>query len=143
MAITLHGRYCAMLFAGGCCVLNLWQMLWAPCIVSQIEGHCSRYYCQCARWNGHTEWLFYFILCSEVLNRTSSHIWGRWYLPMLLFRDGWLTLMHIASFIVLMRFWSSLPTLPKFTIVIVWPVMQWSYAGKGAFRCSWTSLQVF
>ena len=52
----------------------------------------------------------HFNLSSEVLNRTSTHIWGRWYLPMFLFRDGLLTLMYKASLMVLMRFCSSLPT---------------------------------
>ena len=42
---------------------------------------------------------------SDVLSKTSSHIWGRWYLHMFLFRDGSLTLMSIASLIALMRFW--------------------------------------
>ena len=36
-----------------------------------------------------------------MLNRTSSHIWGRWYLPMFLLRDRLFTLMYIASFIAL------------------------------------------
>ena len=87
-------------------------------------GHCGRWnshiglnifdygrcYYLCGRRNGH--WVncfiylfifFYFILSSEVLNRTSSHMWSRWYLPLFLFRDGFLTLMYIASFISLMR----------------------------------------
>ena len=59
----------------------------------------------------------YFNFSSEVLNRTSSHMCGRWYLPMFLLRDGLLTLMYKASLIVLMRFWSSLPTILKFSIV--------------------------
>ena len=40
-------------------------------------------------------------------NRTSSHICGRWYLPTFLFRDGSFVLMYMASFIALLRFWSS------------------------------------
>ena len=44
-----------------------------------------------------TKGLFYFSLRSEVLNRTSSHMCGRWYLPMFLLRDGLLTLMYNAS----------------------------------------------
>ena len=72
-----------------------------------------------------------------MLNRTSSHIWGRWYLPIFLFRNGLLTLMFTDSFISLMRFWSSLPTILKFSSVVVWPVvLKWSYIGEGAFRCS-------
>ena len=48
-----------------------------------------------------------FNFSSEVLSGTSSHMCGRWYLPMFLFRDGLLTLMNNASFILLLRFWSS------------------------------------
>ena len=44
---------------------------------------------------------------SDVLCRTSCHTWGKWYLPMFLFRDGSLTLMNRASLIALVRFWSS------------------------------------
>ena len=72
-----------------------------------------------------------------LLTRTSSHIWGRWYLPMFLFRDGLLTLMNIDSLISLERFCSSLPTTVKLLIVVEWPEMLlWSNMGEGAFRCS-------
>ena len=72
-----------------------------------------------------------------MLNRTSSHICGRWYLPMFLFRDGLLTLMYRASFIALLRFWSSLPTMLKFSTLMLWPVvLKWSNMGEGAFWCS-------
>ena len=88
------------------------------------------------RWNSH--WVnFYFNLSSGLLHRTSSHIWGRWYLPIFLFRDGLLTLMYKASFMVLMRFWSYLPTMLKLSMAILWPEMLgWSYIGEGAFWCS-------
>ena len=86
---------------------------------------------------GQLFFLFYFILCSEKLNRTSFHMWGRWYLPIFLFMDGLLTHMYIDSFISLMRFWSSLPTTLKFSSVVVWHVvLKWSYIGEGAFRYS-------
>ena len=79
----------------------------------------------------------YFSFSSEVLNRTSSHMWGRWYLPMFLLRDGLLTLIYNASLIVLLRFWSSLPTILKLSIVTWWPLMLlWSKIGEGAFWCS-------
>ena len=69
--------------------------------------------------------------------RTSSHVWGRWYLPMFLFRDGSLTLMNRASLIALVRFWSSLPTIVKLLMLMLWPEMlQWSNIGEGAFWCS-------
>ena len=98
------------------------------------------------RWNGHCRvtwqmllpWVrCYFNFSSEVLSRTSSHMWGRWYLPMFLLRDGLLTLMYNASLIVLLRFWSSLPTILKLSIVTWWPLMLlWSNIGEGAFWCS-------
>ena len=76
----------------------------------------------------------YFKFSSEMLSRTSSHICGRWYLPMFLFRDGLFTLMYRASLMVLMRFWSSLPSMEKLSIVTVWPEMlRWSCIGEGAF----------
>ena len=98
-----------------------------------VYGRC---YCHCGRWISH--WgVGYLNLSFEMLNRTSSHIWGRWYLPMFMLRDGLLTLVHTASFICLMRFWSSLPTILKFSSKVVWLVMlQWSYIGEGGFRCS-------
>ena len=72
-----------------------------------------------------------------MLSRPSSQICGRWYLPIFLFRDGLLTLMYRASLMVLMRFWSSLPTILKLSMVTVWPeVLEWSCIGEGAFRCS-------
>ena len=53
----------------------------------------------------------YFLnLISGMLNRTSSHMCGRWYFPIFLLRDGLLTLRYKAPLMVLMRSWSS-PTL--------------------------------
>ena len=40
----------------------------------------------------------YFKFSSEILNRISSQMCGRWYLPMFLFRDGLLTLIYKALF---------------------------------------------
>ena len=89
---------------------------------------CGRCYCQVgdgippgsrladviARWQ--MEWpLYYVIFSSGMPNRTSSYICGRWYLPTFLLRDGSLALMYIASFIGLLRFWSSFPTILKFS----------------------------
>ena len=72
-----------------------------------------------------------------MLSRTSCHICGRWYLPMFLLRDGLLTLMYYASFIALLRFWSSLPTMLKLSMVTLWPVaLKWSYIQEGALWCS-------
>ena len=39
-----------------------------------------------------------------VLSSTLSHIWDRLNLPMLLFKEGLLTLMYIDSFIFLAKF---------------------------------------
>ena len=71
--------------------------------------------CYCHVADGIATGSYYFSLSSEVLNRASSHMWGRWYLPMFLFRDGLLTLMYRASLMALMRFCSSLPTMLKFS----------------------------
>ena len=38
-----------------------------------------------------------------MLTRTSSHICGRWYLPMFLFRDGLFLLIYRTSLIALLR----------------------------------------
>ena len=79
----------------------------------------------------------YFKFSSEMLSRTSSHMCGRWYLPMFLLRDGLFALMYRASFMVLKRFWSSLPSMVKLSMVTSWPkILRWSYIGDGALRCS-------
>ena len=84
-----------------------------------------------------TGYLFYFCHSSGLLHRTSFHMWGRWYLPMFLFRDGLLTLIYRASFMVLMRFWFSLPIMLKLSMLTSWPdLFEWSCIGEGAFRCS-------
>ena len=72
----------------------------------------GRCYCQVA--DGIARGSDYFSLSSEVLCRTSSHMHGTWDLPMFLLRDGLLTLMNNASFILLLTFWSSLPIMLKF-----------------------------
>ena len=79
----------------------------------------------------------YFNFSSEMFNRTSSQMCGRWNLPVFLFRDTLLALIYRASLMVLVRFWSSLPNILKFSMVTVWQEMlEWSYIGEGAFRCS-------
>ena len=94
------------------------------------------------RWNNHygvgviwladviTNWqvllpkgYYVFSFSSGMLNRTSSHMCGRWYLPIFLFRDGLLTLIIRASLIALLRFWSSLPTMLKLSTLMLWPVL--------------------
>ena len=83
--------------------------------VGWVTGGC---YYQVGIWYCHGS-VIYFILSSEMLNRTSSQMCGRWYLPMFLFRDGLLTLIYRASLMVLIRFWSSLPTMLKLSRLIL------------------------
>ena len=79
----------------------------------------------------------YFKFSSEMLSRTLSHMCGRWYFPIFLFRDGLFTLMYRASFMVLMRFWSSFPSMEKLSILTAWPEMlRWLCMGDQALRCS-------
>ena len=64
---------------------------------------------RCGTWNGHCfVWVANIDLSSSVLNRTSSHIRGRCYLPMFLLSDGPLRVMYTDSFILLLSIWSSL-----------------------------------
>ena len=130
----------------GWCFYHRWQMEWPLLCDGLMLLPCGRWYshlvgmwadviCPSGRWNDH--WVNYFGVSSLLLLRTSSHMWGRWYLPMFLFRDGPLTLMYMDSLISLERFCSSLPTTLKFSSVVVWPeVLLWSWMGEGAFRCS-------
>ena len=132
-------------------MMLMWKIFKTTSCYNILDGRC---YCQCGRWNSHCRvgnvlvdiitnvadgiaTGVCFLLSSEVLNRTSSQICGRCYLPMFLLRDGLLTLMYGASLIVLMSFWSSLPTMLKLSMVTSWPViLKWSYIWEGAFWCS-------
>ena len=80
-------------------VIARWQMVW-PLLGGWLVGVITRLADSIAIGQ-----LFYFILSSAMLNRTSSQMCGRWYLPMFLFRDGLMTLIYRASLIVLMRLW--------------------------------------
>ena len=51
---------------------------------------------------------------------TSSQMCGSWYLPRFLFRGGLLTLMNMASFMVLVIPWDSLSMMEKLSMVLVW-----------------------
>ena len=137
---------------------HVWQLMYlfvvADGMATFVTGWC---YCHCGRWNGHWleyfqgrsyhlggrcygHWVIIFNFSSVLLTRTSSHVWGRWYLPMFLFGDGLLTLINIDSLISLERFCSSLPTILKLLSGVEWPVMLlWSNIGEGAFRCSLNS----
>ena len=104
--------------------------LWTFC--NKCDGWC---YCLVADGMATAGWLVmfgrcychgsrsYFNFSSEVLSRTSSQMWGRWYLPIFLLWDGLLTLIYNASFIALLRFSSSLPMILKLSMVTWWPVM--------------------
>ena len=104
-----------------CCSSWSWLMLLPS---SRWNCHCrvvaGRCYCQ---WADGIVLINYYNFSSEMLNRTSSQICGRWYLPMFLFRDGSLTLIYRASLMACIRFWSSLPTMSKFSMLILWPVV--------------------
>ena len=104
-----------------CCSSWSWLMLLPSgrwnCHCRVVAGRC---YCQ---WADGIALVNYYNFSSEMLNRTSSQICGRWYLPMFLFRDRSLTLIYRASLMVLIRFWSSLPTMSKFSMLILWPVV--------------------
>ena len=86
-----------------------------------VDGRC------CSQLADDIALVNYCSFSSEMLNRTSCQICGRWYLPMFLLRDGSLTMIYRASLMVLVRFWSSLPTMSKFLILILSPVV---YSGQ-------------
>ena len=77
-----------------CEVSYVWQMLLPGGRWNTTRVEAGRCHSQVA--DGIATVLCYF--SSGVLNRTSSHICGRWYLPTFLLRDGSLALMYIASF---------------------------------------------
>ena len=110
-----------MLYHIICCSSWSWLRLlpsgWWNCHFRVVAGRC---YSQLADGIAMVN---YCSFSSEMLNRTSSQICGRWYLPMFLLRDGSLTLIYRASLMVLVRFWSSLPTMSKFSMIILWPVV--------------------
>ena len=63
---------------------------------------------------------------------TSSKIWDSWYLPRFLFNGGSLTLMYIASLMVLVKPGGSMLTIEKFSNVILCLVVwKWSKMGGG------------
>ena len=79
----------------------------------------------------------YFRWREEELKRTSLHMSDNWNLPMFPLRHGSLTLMYMASMMVLVMFWASLPTMEELSTLVWWPVIfAWPQMGKGAMRCS-------
>ena len=112
-------------------VVAMWQMEKPLFCVRLMLLPSGRWNSHCRVWaslvdvvpGGQMAGLYYFSLSSEVLCKTSSHIWGRWYMPMFLFRDGLFTLRYNASLIHLQRFWSSLPIMLKLSKVTLWHVV--------------------
>ena len=79
----------------------------------------------------------FFSLSSGIVNKILCHMCGRLYFPMFLFRVGLLTLMNMASWMVLAILFSSLPRILKLSIDVMWPLMfWWWYIGEGVFKCS-------
>ena len=113
--------WCYCLMAGGIATTG-WYMADVTCQMADGICHCRVQAGRCYGQQADVIALVNFYnFSSEMLSRTSSQICGRWYLPMFLFRDGSLTLIYRASLMVLVRFWSSLPTISKFSILILWP----------------------
>ena len=119
---------------------------WCYCHCGRWNGHIGwnsfnygRCYCLCGRWNSHWVncllYFIYFILSSEPLNRASSHMWGRWYLPIFLFRDGILTLMYIDSFIIII-FYNSKLIVYKNLYKTQTPIHLGVYLQKITFSCT-------
>ena len=103
--------------------IDIWQMLlpgWWGGIANQggYNKHLADVVAISGRWNSH--WVnFYFNFSSKMLNRTSCHMYGRWYLPRFLLRDGLLTPIYKVHLMVLIRLWSSLPLILKLAMVTV------------------------
>ena len=100
-----------------CCANNF---IWFKMVQNQVGQHGVTM---------HLLWLcllmlnYWFNCNSGDLTNTSSQICGSWYLPIFLLRDGSLTLISIASLIVLVILWSSLPTMLKLSRDTSWPVV--------------------
>ena len=82
--------------------------------------------------------MYYFIIFSSgIVNSILSHICGRLYFPMFLFRVGLLTLINMASCMVLAKLFSSLPMILKLFIDVIWPLVFWCVdIAEGFFKCS-------
>ena len=80
------------------------------------------------QWGSGT-WLggYYCKWRASVPCSTSSKMWHSWYLPRFLFLGGSLTLMNIASLMVLVKPCCSQPTVEKLSNVVLCPVVwKWS-----------------
>ena len=84
-----------------------------------------------------TTWACLFTFNPGVLNKTLSHMWGKLNLPMLLFKEGLLTLTKMDSLIYLANLCPSLPIIWKLLWLVGWPIwLLWWWIDKGSFRCS-------
>ena len=82
---------------------------------------------------------YFLSFSSGIENSILSHICGRLYFPMFLFRVGLFTLMNMASLMVLAILLSSLPRILKLSMVVIWPLAVWWWKiGEGVFMCSLT-----
>ena len=73
---------------------------------------------------------------SQCVLQHLSQMWNSWYLPRFLFKSGALTLMNIASLMVLVKPCDSLPIMEKLSNVMLYPVV-WKCLkmGEGVLRC--------
>ena len=74
-------------------VFGLRLMLLPLIDMADVIAHIVYGWCYCHVAGVRPLGCFYFNLSSGMLFRTSSHMWGRWYLPIFLLRDGLFTLM--------------------------------------------------
>ena len=80
---------------------------------------------------------YFFSFSSGIVNNILSHMCRRLYFPMFLFRVGLLTLINMASCMVLATLFPSLPMILKLSIDVLWPlVFWWLNIGEGVFKCS-------
>ena len=87
-------------------------MIWTQCVCSCTTGGLVLWALHGGPgWPGRRA---HFRCRLGLLNKTSSHMWGSWYFPMFLIRDGSLTLMNMVSLVVLVMVRDSLPTMEKF-----------------------------
>ena len=78
---------------------------------------------------------YFFIFSSGIVNSILSHICGRLYFPKFLFSVGLLTLINMASCLVLAKLFSSLPMILKLFIDVIWPLVFWCVnIGEGFFK---------
>ena len=68
---------------------------------------------------------YFFIFSSWIVNSILSHICGRLYFQMFLFRVGLLTLINMASCMVFAKLFSSLLMILKLFIDVIWPLVFW------------------